>query len=73
MYLDLPEVLGLHGDVVVDVAGHLLAVRGHRGSHVVRVQGPRLIKKLLKLRHHSIYVNTNIGPSPQDHVIAATK
>ena len=34
----LPEVLGGHGDVVVDVAGHLLVVRRHGGGHVVRVE-----------------------------------
>ena len=35
-----PQVLGRHGDVVVDVAGDLLVVRRHRGRHVVRVKGP---------------------------------
>ena len=30
-----PEVLGGHGDVVVDVAGHLLGVRAQGGRDVV--------------------------------------
>ena len=34
----LPQVLSRHGDVVVNVAGDLLVVRGHGSRHVVRVE-----------------------------------
>jgi len=34
----LPEVLGGHGDVVVDVAGDLLVLGGGGGGHVVRIK-----------------------------------
>ena len=37
--VDPPEVLGRHGDVVVNVAGDLLVVRRHWGGHIVRVEG----------------------------------
>ncbi len=36
----LPEVLRSHADVVVDVAGDLLVVRGQGGRDIVGVQGP---------------------------------
>ncbi len=38
--VNLPEVLRSHADVVVDVAGDLLVVRGQGGSDVMGVQGP---------------------------------
>ena len=44
----LPQVLGLHRDVVVDVASHLLAVGGHRGSDVVRIQSSEKMFKINK-------------------------
>ena len=37
--VDPPEVLGGHGDVVVDVAGDLLVMRRHWGGHIMGVEG----------------------------------
>ena len=36
--VDPPEVLGGHGDVVVDVAGDLLVMRRHGSGHIMRVE-----------------------------------
>ncbi len=38
--VNLPEVLRSHADVVVDVAGDLLVVRGQGGGDVMGVKGP---------------------------------